>query len=50
MRNRQSTPRCLALVKPDGASKIGPPEKLIYYAWVILHHEVPFEFKNLPLP
>jgi hypothetical protein len=30
--------------------KVGLPSKLIIEDWVILHHEVPFEFKDVPLP
>ena len=33
-----------------GAGKLGPANKLIYYAWVLMEHEIPFEFKDLPLP
>jgi hypothetical protein len=28
----------------------GPPARLVYYAWVLMEHEVPFEFRDLPLP
>jgi len=31
-------------------SKVGPPAKLVYQLWVKMEHEVPFEFRNLPLP
>jgi hypothetical protein len=31
-------------------SKVGPPAKLIYQLWIKMEHEVPFEFRNLPLP
>jgi hypothetical protein len=30
--------------------KVGPPSKLVYYSWVLMEHEVVFEFKDLPLP
>src|SRR5262249_37015145 len=30
--------------------KAGAPAKLVYYDWALMEHEVPFEFKNLPLP
>jgi hypothetical protein len=33
-----------------GDAKLGPPNRLIYYSWILMEHEVPFEFKNLPLP
>jgi hypothetical protein len=36
-------------VQPAGPN-LGPPTKLLYYAWVLMEHEVPFEFKDLPLP
>jgi hypothetical protein len=31
-------------------AKPGPPAKLIFNEWVTVTHEVPFEFKDLPLP
>ena len=37
--------------QPNGTNaKVGQPAKLVYYAWVLMEHEVAFEFKNLPLP
>jgi hypothetical protein len=33
-----------------GNGELGPPAKLVYFSWVTLDHEVPFEFKDLPLP
>jgi hypothetical protein len=30
--------------------KVGSPAKLVYYSWVLMEHEVAFEFKDLPLP
>jgi hypothetical protein len=33
-----------------GGGKVGKPSKLIYYRWTTLQHEIPFEFKELPLP
>ncbi len=33
-----------------GGTKLGPPTRLVYYSWVLMEHEVPFEFKDLPLP
>ena len=30
--------------------KVGPPSKLIVEDWVILHHAISFEFKDVPLP
>ncbi|MCS6853111.1 MAG: HEAT repeat domain-containing protein [Gemmataceae bacterium] len=32
------------------ASSIGPPARLVYYDWITLEHQVPFEFRDLPLP
>jgi hypothetical protein len=37
-------------VQPTNNAKLGPPAKLTYYAWVLMQHEVAFEFKDLPLP
>jgi hypothetical protein len=37
-------------VQPSDDGKIGPPAKLVYYAWVLMEHEVAFGFKDLPLP
>jgi hypothetical protein len=34
---------------PQG-NKTGMPTKLIYYRWTTLQYEIPFEFKDLPLP
>jgi hypothetical protein len=36
--------------QPNGNAKIGPPTRLVLYAWNLLEHEVPFEFRDLPLP
>jgi hypothetical protein len=33
-----------------GNKKLGRAKKLIYYNWIMGHHEVDFEFKDLPLP
>ncbi len=30
--------------------KVGPPTKLLIEDWTILHHAIPFEFKDMPLP
>jgi hypothetical protein len=32
------------------APNTGPPARLVYYNWVLMEHEVPFDFKDLPLP
>ena len=37
-------------VQPSDDGKIGAPAKLVYYAWVLMEHEVAFVFKDLPLP
>jgi hypothetical protein len=36
--------------QPNGNAKMGPPAKLVLYAWNLMEHEVPFEFRDLPLP
>lgn len=36
-------------LQPPGPN-VGKPAKLVYYAWILMEHEVPFEFKELPLP
>jgi hypothetical protein len=37
--------------KADGGTeKIGSPVKLVYNLWILLNHEVDFEFKQIPLP
>jgi hypothetical protein len=36
-------------ISPSPAN-VGPPAKLIYYTWVLMDHEIAFEFKDLPLP
>jgi hypothetical protein len=33
-----------------GNAQLGKPQKLIYYGWVTMQHQVEFEFKDLPLP
>src|SRR5206468_1388569 len=33
-----------------GGRKVGPPVRLTYNDWVTFHHELPFEFHDLPLP
>jgi hypothetical protein len=35
--------------KPRDA-KVGPPTRVVMEDWVILHHAIPFEFKDVPLP
>ena len=47
--NGVNTAQYTLTVGPNGA-KIGPPAKLVYYAWVLMEHEVSFEFRDLPLP
>ena len=29
---------------------LGPPAKLVYHHWVMMNHEIEFEFKDMPLP
>ncbi len=36
-------------IQPPGP-KLGPPTKLVYYAWDLMEHDVEFEFHDLPLP
>lgn len=31
-------------------TKVDPPARFIYYSWSTLQYQVPFEFKDLPLP
>src|SRR5262249_7838808 len=31
-------------------AKLGPATKLIFEDWVVLHHAIPFVFKDVPLP
>ncbi len=38
------------VVQPNGNAKAGPPTKLVYYAWILMEHEVDFELRDLPLP
>jgi hypothetical protein len=38
------------VVQPNDNPKIGPPAKLVYYAWVLMEHEIAFTFRDLPLP
>jgi hypothetical protein len=38
------------VVQPNEDPKVGPPAKLVYYSWVLMEHEVAFEFRDLPLP
>jgi hypothetical protein len=33
-----------------GAAKLGTPAKFVFQSWTTLQHQVPFEFKDLPLP
>ena len=38
------------MVQPSNNAKLGAPAKLVYSSWVLMEHEVAFEFKDLPLP
>jgi hypothetical protein len=33
-----------------GNAQLGKPQKLTYYGWVTMQHQVDFEFRDLPLP
>jgi len=35
---------------PFNKKNVGPPTKLVFEDWVIHDHEIPFEFKDVPLP
>jgi len=47
--NSPTSTQLTLTVQPAGPN-VGPPVKLVYYAWILMEHEVPFEFKDLPLP
>jgi hypothetical protein len=38
------------MVNPNNNAKLGPPTRMVYYAWVLMQHELPFELHDLPLP
>jgi hypothetical protein len=40
----------LLYFSPEPAAKVGPPCKMIVEDWVIVHHQICFEFKDVPLP
>jgi hypothetical protein len=40
----------LFIFSPGRDVKVGPPCKLIVEDWVIVHHRIGFEFKDVPLP
>jgi hypothetical protein len=48
--NGVNTAQYTITVGPNDNAKIGPPAKLVFYAWVLMEHEVAFELKDLPLP
>jgi hypothetical protein len=35
---------------PFNKKDVGPPAKLVFEDWIIHEHEIPFEFKDVPLP
>jgi len=35
---------------PFNKKDVGPPTKLVFEDWIIHEHEIPFEFKDVPLP
>lgn len=45
-----STARVTFTCDSSANPKLGPPARLVYHSWVTMDHEVPFEFKDLPLP
>lgn len=34
----------------NGEPQFGPPVRLVYNHWALMHHEIEFEFADLPLP
>jgi hypothetical protein len=36
--------------QPGSNNKAGVPTKLVFHHWILMEHEVPFEFHDLPLP
>ena len=38
------------MTQPNGNVKLGAPARLVYSSWILMEHEVAFEFKDLPLP
>lgn len=35
---------------PPNGKAVGPPTRLVFEDWVVHEHEIPFEFKDVPLP
>jgi hypothetical protein len=35
---------------PAGAAKLKPPAKFVFQSWKTVQHQVPFEFRDIPLP
>lgn len=48
--NAPGTVQMTLTFSPQGNAKVGPPDKLIYYSWTTLQHQIAFEFRDLPLP
>ena len=38
------------LIEPFNRKGVGGPARLVFEDWVIHEHEIPFEFKDVPLP
>jgi hypothetical protein len=38
------------VTQPNNNTKVGPPAKLVFIEWIMMEHEVTFEFRGLPLP
>jgi hypothetical protein len=38
------------MLQPAVGQNVGNPNRLLYYAWETMEHEVHFEFRDLPLP
>src|SRR5581483_189419 len=45
-----NSPTSIQLTLNTQPGNQGAPTKLLYYSWVLMEHEVPFEFRDLPLP
>jgi len=46
--NENSVRGTFSFNHPGG--EVGPPARIVFYGWNTLHHRVPFEFRDLPLP
>jgi hypothetical protein len=50
MFNSPSSGQFTITTQTNSNAKVGPPAKLVFQLWVQMQHDVPFEFKDLPLP